>query len=408
MSQLLRKSVALLLLMSLLCLPLATLASGGKDDQIALAQQQKAALETLSEYMTGHADWAERMLQKYCYEPPVAATAWQHYPAVRKLVIAYEAAEAANPGVGGDMLLALLSQALAQQYEAVRLEGSLIPYLNLRVSKPPCIEFRNPEKRVFFSELPPEVADAIKTIAIYSTGGALGSPQAVLRLVLKESRSFTEDAAEGFLCQSDTVADAFVRAFSYVPEEKRAALLEELTARLVPHNEAARFELSLKSYLPENRTDNQSITRTRPRRVNTQPTSADDYSVLGAPLADPLPTPTSSEPLLSPSLDTRWTLNEEIIEPALPLDFPSWPPPIRIQRVPETYGPFSTSYEPVITPMGPRVDGLRINTTGLRGNFLAPLYPPILIFAVPYEPPPIIRADPLPRRVRPIKHRGCP
>ena len=269
MSKHLRKSVALLLLLSIVFMyvPLSLAATGGGRD---ISLRQRAAIETLAEYATGSTDWVGKALQKYCYEPSVAASTWQHFPAVRKLAIAYEAAEAANPGAGGDMLLALMSKALAQQYEAVRQELSLVKYLKMRVAVGRCLKFRNAEQRVFLSELPYDAREAIRTIAEYSTSSPLGSPQAILRFILKDNPNFNEDDAEGFLCQSLTNADAFTRALTFSPPSKQIALIKELVAKLVVHYEAARYEPAFKPFMPETVTGNVLAQSARPRIVYPQ------------------------------------------------------------------------------------------------------------------------------------------
>ena len=266
MSKLLRGAVAIFLLSVLLLFsPLVSSASGK-----SMPGKQRAAIEAIGEYMTGHADWAGRLLQKYCYEPSVPAATWQHYPAVRKLAIAYEAAEAVNPGVGGDRLLALLSKALAQQYEAVRKEVSLLSYLKMPVSGQPCLEFRKVEKSVFLSALSYKVRSAIITIADYSTRGPLGSQQQVIKSILKHNPNYSEDEADSFLALSATFEEAMIRAYDSVPATARDALIKEQVAKLVPHNEAVRYEPALKAYMPATSERNSLLTKIRPGIVESQ------------------------------------------------------------------------------------------------------------------------------------------
>ena len=265
MSRKLRQFVASLLLLSLLLMyvPLVSAAGGALGDHGTSAQQRKAAIQTVAEFLSGRTDLSGKLLRKFCYEPSVAPQTWQGFPAIRKLATAYEAAEAANPGVGGDKLLALLSQSLAQQYEAARYERSLSTYLKMRVNRQRCLEFRNVEKRVFLSGLPSEARNAITTIADYSTRGPLGSPQAVIRFLLRDNAHFTEADADGFLCQSDTVADAMLRVASFDSPQVLDARLRELASKVIIHYEAARYEPSLQPYLP-------SIEASNPLRANVR------------------------------------------------------------------------------------------------------------------------------------------
>ena len=417
----LRKSIALLLLLSVLFMyvPLVSAASGGKGDSTISTQQRKAAVEAIAEYLTGHADWSGRMLQKFCYEPSVAPPTWRHYPAVRKLAIAYEAAEAANPGIGGDMLLALLSKSLAQQYEAVRQERSLFQYLKMRVSKQTCMKFRNVEKKVYLSELPDQVRRAIKTIADYSTSGPLGSPQAVIRFILRDNLKFTEDDAEGFLCQSDTVADAMTRAASFVPARVLDARLRELTARLVPHNEAARYEPSLKPYMMEPGNDNSLFTGARLRSVEPPPSLEVNYRVLSKPRKERLPvgeflptTPSARPDPLGPSPDMNRGLGKQPrrLQPTLTRSPSPVSPVPRPPRAPKVYRPSATPYEPAVTPRGSRVADLKIlPPRAVRNVQSTPYRPPVVVRELPkpqWHPP--VRTNPSPRIAPSVILKPCP
>jgi hypothetical protein len=270
MTNKLRKSVGFLVLLSVLFLylPLVSQAGGrlGEADRSA----RQTTIETIAEYLTGETDLTAKMLEKLCYEPSVSTPNWRHFPAVRKLVIAYEAAEAANPVVGGDVLLARLSQAMAQQYEAARAEKSLRPYINMHVHTRPCIDFRNPQKRVFFSELSKKVSEAIRTIAAYTTNGPLGSTEAVIRFLLDGNPNYSPDDAARFLTQSESSEDALQRAISFVPKREREPKLRALLAKIQAHSEASRREPTLNAIAAETQNNGSSAATVRHRRVKPQ------------------------------------------------------------------------------------------------------------------------------------------
>lgn len=402
MSKQIRKFVVLLLLLSVLLVQMPLmLTANGRQAEFAASAQQRAAIEALAEYMSGHTDWTGKMLQKYCYEPSVSPTNWQHFPAVRKLVIAYEAAEAASPGIGGDKLLALLSQAMAQRYEAARREKSLRQYLQMSVNESSCVEFRNVEKRVYFSDLPHDVKNALRTIAEYSTGGPLGSPEAVIRTFLEGNPNFKADDAAGFLCQSESNADAFIRAFSFVPQHEQEAKLKAVQARLAVHNEAVRLEATLKSYAPQPQSSNSAAQSVRLRTATKQSVSKSSYVATNTQRVQTRPPTQVREPDMASTFNLQRA--EQPKAPSYNFGYDRLPAyPIIINRAPQS-GPFSQTYNnngrripqrdfrpqsPVLSPLG--------------GSVRAPLYtPPVRLFdsrpiLQTWPQPPLIRVNPLP------------
>jgi hypothetical protein len=396
MSRKLRQFIASLLLLSFLLMyvPLVSAVGGSLGDHGTSAQQRKAAMKAVAEFLTGRTDLSGKMLQKFCYEPSIALLTWQGFPAIRKIATAYEAAEAANPGIGGDKLLALLSQSLAQQYEAARYERSLSSYLKMRVNKQRCLEFRNEEKRVFLSDLPYETRNAITTIADYSTRGPLGSPQSVIRFLLRDNPNYTESDADGFLCQSDTVADAMLRAASFVPAQVLDARLRELTSRLIPHYEAARYEPSLKPYMPLTEDINPLTTSVRPR--TTEPPPNTDFG-FGIQLNRPYEPPPSARPRapipypnngsdMSKQIRKAPKKSERVREPVTQSP--------RTTAVPREYRPLGIPDKPIILRPQPPAANTRP----------APQRPGRSVLVQPPPPAPVRRYE-LPRTTHPTQTR---
>ncbi|MEO0044259.1 MAG: hypothetical protein RL329_3707 [Bacteroidota bacterium] len=140
----------------------------GQTDEIA----------TIASYVS-KGDVTTSLIQKYGYiAPSYLETEWKQYPAVRKIEMAYQAAEHAQKD-GGKNFLVLLSQDLAKQYEGARHELTLKPLLNESSLRNP-ISFRHPEINVN-SNLADHIKHQILTISKYTEVGALGGTRGVLK-----------------------------------------------------------------------------------------------------------------------------------------------------------------------------------------------------------------------------------
>jgi len=162
-------------------------------------------LESISKYTSGKYDKTPQLLKKYNYEPPAyLKREWKSYPAVRKLEMAYEAAENAKKG-SGKKLLAMLSKDLAQRYEAFNYEPA-IRGTTPKVQDAGKINFKNP-KTFGKVELPTSMKRQIMTISKYTDAGALGGT----RGVLKYKFGLGDDEVYKILRSSDSSQQALER-----------------------------------------------------------------------------------------------------------------------------------------------------------------------------------------------------
>lgn len=214
-----------------------------KPQNPVVSAQDASALSTVAEYTFGRVDLAHALLLRHGYQPTVETAVWRQFPSVRKLETAYIAAEKADPGRGGEKLLALLASDLARQYESIRSEPSLQPYLQKRNLTP--IRFQNPDALSPRPALPQSVEAAIDTISQYCARGPAGTPQSILRTHFHVS----EETAYRLLRESSSNAEALKRAMTYVPEQQRAPLLKGLVSQLAGKYEAVRYEPALLPFL---------------------------------------------------------------------------------------------------------------------------------------------------------------
>jgi hypothetical protein len=209
-----------------------------------VSSEHAAALSTLAEYMFGRVDLAHTLLMNHGYTPAMDQVTWRQFPSVRKLETAYIAAEKADPGRGGERLLALLSADLARHYESVRSEPTLQPYLRKSVPVLP-LHFANPDHSLPRPNLAKSVEAAIDTISLYCGHGPAGAPQFILRTYF----NIQEDTAYRLLRESNSNAEALKRAMTYVPEQERDPLLRKLTSTIAKKYEAARYEPALLPFM---------------------------------------------------------------------------------------------------------------------------------------------------------------
>lgn len=173
-------------------------------------EQTEEVFKSLAKYTSGAYDKTTQFLKKQGYQPPAyLQKEWKQYPAVRKIEMAYEAAENGSKK-GGKKFLAMLSKDLAQRYEAVNHEDKLKPMIDEKV-KSNKIKFKHPKKYGNI-KLPNQIKKQILSISKYTEVGALGGTRGVLKHkfglpdekvydILKNSNS-SKEALEKGLSQS--------------------------------------------------------------------------------------------------------------------------------------------------------------------------------------------------------------
>jgi hypothetical protein len=292
MTQRLRKYISTLLLLSLLLsyVPLISTASAQQNGQARVAQRHAAAIKALTEYMTGHTSWIGKILKQYEHEPAVDSSVWQSYSPYTKLIVLCEDAEVEDPGVGCDKFLALLSQQMAREYDALKWESSLGQYLSMPADGSPFIKARNlalnlsiqPEVK----SLPPDVLDAIKTLASYSKRGPLNLKEMLL-IILRDNPDFSGDYNFTKLTRRASRAEAITKAFMLIPEEEVYPRLRLLTSRLTDLNSTARYEAALLPFVPETVIDDPAAAIVRQRRVEPEIIPEDYDFSLAVPSSEP-------------------------------------------------------------------------------------------------------------------------
>ncbi|GEM_PF-4816759 len=177
-------------------------------------------IKLLAKY-TSTSEITTQFLTKQGYEPPkYIQKEWKQYPAIRKIEMAYEAAENGRKGKGGQSFLAMLSQDLARQYQAIRSEKTIQPMLENPQTKHN-LSFVHPRKYGKI-KLPKNVRSQIYTITKYTDNGAMGG----IRGVLKTKFDLSDDKIYKILSRSSSTQEALERglAKSKVPPSHQERL----------------------------------------------------------------------------------------------------------------------------------------------------------------------------------------
>ncbi len=219
-------------------------------------EQTREVLESISKYTSGVSDKTTQLLKKQGYTPPVyLSREFKQYPAIRKLEMAYKAAENAKKN-NGKKFLALLSKDLAQRYEGAKYEKPLKDII-LKEVKPQKIKFKH-SKKLDKINLPKEIKHQIFSISKYTERGALGGTRGVLKHkfglhdadvydILRSSKS-SKEAIEIGLSKSKT------------PPSHRERI-RHLSTELQKNYEGARYDKKLIWAAQSNNDKNVSITQ---------------------------------------------------------------------------------------------------------------------------------------------------
>jgi hypothetical protein len=200
---------------------------------------ERRAMQVLSEYAAGDSARADTMLSRAGYQPEVASEVWERFPAIRKIEVAWNAAEQGTPG-GGARLLAMMSRDLANSYDGVKHEPSLRGYLAMSPER--SIDFGAvPAVAVPDSRPPPAVRRAIATIAQYVDGGTLGSVHDVMTVYAGLSWEQAYDVAR----TSKSNEEALLRAFGAIPREESTSRLRRFAGVLGKLYPSLRYEEGL-------------------------------------------------------------------------------------------------------------------------------------------------------------------
>lgn len=204
-------------------------------------EQTTEVFKSIAKYTSGASDKTSNFLKAQGYEPPkYLAKEWKQFPAIRKIEMAYEAAEFGESGKGGKKFLSKLSKNLSQRYEAVKHEEKLGDLFEVETPKEK-VKFKHPTK-YGRSNLPGSVKKQIMSISKYTEVGALGGT----RGVLKHKFGLSDDAVYDILRKSKSSQHALETglAASKVPPTHKKRL-QSVSRQIQNNYEAARKDKAL-------------------------------------------------------------------------------------------------------------------------------------------------------------------
>jgi hypothetical protein len=205
-----------------------------------VAPEHRRAVVAVADYVSVSSGLTDRLLKSYGYTPPTGAADWRRAAPIRKLQLAYVAASNADKVHGGDRLLALLAQDLAQRYDSVQ-HGPLASY----VSRPRySVHFANPAVLPPIIDLPPAARSALRAAAEYCTQGL--NPA---RILVEDLGVPTDDEAQDLLARSNTIEDAFTEALSRHDSAEQRKHVAAIAKRLDEKYGTAQYDRRLAPYL---------------------------------------------------------------------------------------------------------------------------------------------------------------
>lgn len=226
---------------SYLCSILFALVLLAPQSGLSQSDADKAILSVVTKYTSSIADRTDVFLNEIGYNPPTyLKNEWKSYPAIRKLSMAYEAAEVVEPGIGGKKLIQKLKYKLSRKYEGIRYE----PILKNLKSYTGKITFKHPTKYGNI-KLDNGIKRQLLTLSKYTERGALGGSRGVLlfKFGLHDIDVFD------ILAKSDNPYTALERGLSKskIPpthQERLKNIIRDLQTKY----EGARYEVEFKKY----------------------------------------------------------------------------------------------------------------------------------------------------------------
>lgn len=233
MTRRVHSAVAWLLLCSLLLVNLPLLSPGAAAQKLLPVEQHEQVIKVLARHLAAGVEMPDRLLKGCGFRPAVGPEAWSRFPPADKIETAYHVAEAASPGEGGEVWLALLSQKLAQLYDAAAGD----PLLRQLGSggKVDCPSFNAP-KPVYRSALPARHRAAVGRLASYCGAGAMGY---IADTVARELNIPHRTARELFTRHGYDVETGLLAAFEMVPGAQRLGRQHALHNRIASRYESA-------------------------------------------------------------------------------------------------------------------------------------------------------------------------
>lgn len=167
-----RTAVVWLLLLSTLLIGVPLLPQSASAQKRLPVELHERVVKIVSQYMAGGLSLPDDLLERCGFHPAVGAAAWSHFPPAQKIEAAYHSAEAAAPGGGGEVWLALLAQELARRYESAANDPLLHRLVSAgKVKDCPAFSATLPPRRGKLSGTHRVIIDRL---ASYCGGGATG------------------------------------------------------------------------------------------------------------------------------------------------------------------------------------------------------------------------------------------
>lgn len=167
-----RTAVAWLLLLSTLLVGVPLLPQSASAQKRLPVELHERVVKLVSQYMAGGLSLPDDLLERCGFHPAVGGAAWSHFPPAQKIEAAYYSAEAASPGGGGEVWLALLAQELARRYESAAHDPLLRRLVSAgKVKDCPAFSATLPPRRAKLSRTHRAIIDRL---ASYCGGGATG------------------------------------------------------------------------------------------------------------------------------------------------------------------------------------------------------------------------------------------
>lgn len=211
------------------------------------------ALTAAAPYLAKSSRVATKLLQQIGFNDSVLPeNARRLLPPVNQIEAAYISAEKKKPG-SGEVLLALLSKALAQEYESASLHPALQPYLTRDVPagklefeplKPADLEPKNLPK------FTAEATDALSALARYCEGGGIS-----VRSVLIEYFGLSPEKANEVIRTWQTVDEILKHGIAPLSEIDRDRAMTRLVGELDSSYESAPSVKEFAPWRPKDQAD---------------------------------------------------------------------------------------------------------------------------------------------------------
>lgn len=194
-----------------------------------LLEEDRELLTAVAEVIQGNGNMANRLLSNIGFsEPDYIKDNWNKFPTYKKIEIAIKAAENNEKG-NGKKVLALLSKALAQEYQPVQYVDILKPLLQSEITGT-SLAFKFPTKQKKYDRKFSKITldDALKkqifTLSNYMDNGALGG----LVTVLNTKFGLDYDAIFNIVSRSNSFYDVLEDGLltSTKPEHFKAKLID--------------------------------------------------------------------------------------------------------------------------------------------------------------------------------------